>query len=115
MSVEKHTIDGWGSRLNAPGEPLTISEAMLLSLGHLNARSEAIAASLLDIQIRLTRIELFLQETIPNYDRVTRRAALRLVEEEAGRGFDPGTKVPRPPQRSNESVVPSDHRGTADG
>lgn len=115
--MEKHTIEGWGARLNAPGEQLDISQAMLLSLGHLNARMEAMATSLLDIQIRLTRIELFLNETVPGYERVTRRAALRLVEEEAHpkQGSGPDTTAPRPQQQSSGNGVPSDHTRTADG
>lgn len=113
--MEKHTIEGWGARLNAPGEQLDISQAMLLSLGHLNARMEAMATSLLDIQIRLTRIELFLQETVPGYEKVTRRAALRLIDEGTAQGHNQDTTAPRPQQQSSGSEVPSDHIRTADG
>lgn len=78
--TEKHTIEGWGARLNAPGEQLDISQAMLLSLGHLNSRLEGVGAALIDIQCRLTRIELYLQETFPDYERITKRAALLMLE-----------------------------------
>lgn len=80
--AERRTIEQWGAHLNIEGEPLTIEQAMLLHLGHLNGRLQALLTLTQDMQIRLTRIELYLQETVPDYERTTRRAALALVAEE---------------------------------
>ena len=65
--AERFTIDRWGARLNLEGEELTIEQAMLLSLGHLNARLEMAVTALQDMQMRLHRMELFVEETIPGY------------------------------------------------
>lgn len=66
--AERRTMKSWGARLNAEDEPLTMEEAMLLSLGHLNARLEIMTTHLGDMRSRLTRLEKFAQLTIPGYD-----------------------------------------------
>ena len=78
--AERRTIQNWGAHLNVEGEPLTIEQAMLLHLGHQNSRLQQLINLMQDMQMRLTRIELYMQATLPNYDEITRRAALRLME-----------------------------------
>jgi hypothetical protein len=112
LMAEEHTIENWGQRLNIPGEPLTIERAMLLNLGHMNARLEIMTACLQDMQARLTRIELFMAETLPNYNGITRRAALRLLESAP---TDPNTTAPQSPTQSNESQDQIPRRVSADG
>lgn len=80
-STEKHTIEGWQARLNVQGEQVTREEAMLLHLGHQNYRLELLVTALEDIQMRVTRMELFLQSIVPNYDAYCRaRLKLELSE-----------------------------------
>ena len=112
LMAEEHTLENWGRRLNIPGEPLTIERAMLLNLGHMNARLEIMTACLQDMQARLTRIELYLEATLPNYDNITRRAALRLLESVP---TDPNTTAPQSPTQSNESRDQIPRRVSADG
>lgn len=64
---EKHTIENWGDRLNIKGEEIEIAPAMLLSLGHLNARLEILIVHLSDMRSRLTRLEMFVEDTVPGY------------------------------------------------
>lgn len=85
--AERRTIDNWGAHLNANDEPLTIEQAMLLSLGHLNARLEKTVEHLEDMRIRLTRLELYLAASVPGYDAQTKRLAkLALAEATNGTG-----------------------------
>jgi hypothetical protein len=78
--ADRRTIEGWGAILNVPGEPLAMDQAMLLNLGHMNARLEVAVTALQDMQARLTRIELFLKATIPGYDDQARQAVFALAE-----------------------------------
>jgi hypothetical protein len=77
--ADRRTIEGWGAILNVPGEPLAMDQAMLLNLGHMNARLEIAVTALQDMQARLTRIELFLKATIPGYDDHARRITQALA------------------------------------
>jgi hypothetical protein len=83
--AERRTIENWGAHLNVEGEPLTMEEAMLLNLGHLNARFSLMIEHLEDMRMRLTRIELYLSENVPGYDAQTQRAARALAEASNGR------------------------------
>ena len=85
--AERRTIETWGALLNIPGEPLTMEQAMLLHLGHLNARMDAMLTAILDMQMRLMRIELYLKHTVPGYDPITRQAVAAL--ESARNGTTP--------------------------
>lgn len=78
--ADRRTIEGWGAILNVPGEPLAMDEAMLLNLGHMNARLEVAVTALQDMQARLTRIELFLAASVPGYDDRVRQAVFALSE-----------------------------------
>lgn len=70
--VERRTIENWGAHLNVEGEPLTIEQAMLLHLGHLNGRLQAMLTDLSDMRRRLERIEIFLARINPEYDEYAR-------------------------------------------
>lgn len=74
--AERRTIESWGSHLNIEGEPLDISEAMLLHLGHLNARLSLMIEHLEDMRMRLTRLELVVRTLVPNYDERARMAPM---------------------------------------
>jgi hypothetical protein len=67
--ADRHTIENWGARLNIPGEELTMEQAMLLNLGHQNARSELMLTALQDMQMRLQRLEMYLEDDdrLPGY------------------------------------------------
>jgi hypothetical protein len=84
--ADRHTLENWGARLNIPGEELTIEQAMMLNLGHLNARSELMLAALQDMQMRLHRLEMYLEEDdrLPGYanhaERMRRRQEARAIE-----------------------------------
>lgn len=81
----RRTIESWGAHLNIEGEPLTMEEATLLHLGHLNARLDRTMNALEDIQHRMIRIELYMQATIPDYERKSRMAAIKMLQSERSR------------------------------
>jgi hypothetical protein len=78
--TDRHPIENWGERLNIKGEELTIEQAMLLSLGHLNARMEKMLDHLEDMRVRLTRLELCVRTLVPDYDERTQPAVHVLQE-----------------------------------
>lgn len=78
--AERRTIGNWGAHLNVEGEPLTMEEAMLLNLGHLNARMSKMIEHLEDMRCRLTRLELFVAEMVPGYDDRMRARLTALAE-----------------------------------
>ena len=83
MSEERRPIKSWGSRLGGEGEPLTLEEASLLAaLSQADRLLECVTA-LQDIQMRLTRLELFVSAVAPGYEGMTRRPALSVVQEDA--------------------------------
>lgn len=79
--ADKHTIENWGERLNIKDEPLTIEQAMLLNLGHLNARLELLLAANQDMQMRLQRLEMFAEDAIPGYGEHAERIRQRQEQE----------------------------------
>jgi hypothetical protein len=89
--AERRTIDNWGAHLNIEGEELTIEQAMLLSLGHLNAREEIQIGHLSDMRMRMRRLERFIARMFPDYDKfvaemLREEEEQRRAEEEARTG-----------------------------
>jgi len=77
---DKRTIESWGNKLNLPDEPLDMSEAMLLNLGHLNARMEVLLTTLQDMSNRLARLEIWIARAYPDYDDYAREAIYKALQ-----------------------------------
>jgi hypothetical protein len=69
---ERHGMKGWGMRLGADmQEPKTMEEAQLLATMTINDKLYEMVTILQDLQARLTRLEVFVEETIPAYSRTS--------------------------------------------
>lgn len=69
---EQHGMKGWGMRMGADmQEPRTLEEALLTATMAQADLLTDIRTLLQDIQVRLTRIEVFLEETIPAYSQTS--------------------------------------------
>jgi hypothetical protein len=77
---ERRTMKNIAARLSAPDEPLTLEEARTLAAISTADRTLESRDMLLDIKMRLTRIELFLAATVPGYDAETKRLVKALAE-----------------------------------
>jgi len=75
MSEDRRTIRNWASRLSAADEPLSLEEASLLAAISANDRLVELLGAMQDVQVRLTRLEVFAAATIPGYDEQTRSLA----------------------------------------
>lgn len=84
MSDDRRTMKNIAARLSAPDEPLTLEEARTLAAIASADRQLEIRDILQDIQMRLTRMELFLAATIPGYDQGTMALAKALAERTNG-------------------------------
>lgn len=71
-----------------PDEPLTLEEARTLAAISSADRQLETRDILQDIQVRLTRLELFIAATVPGYDPATQALARRVLAErsETNRG-----------------------------
>lgn len=84
---ERHGMKGWGTKLGADlQEPKTMPEAQLLAIMSIADRMFELITLFQDIQARLTRIEVFLEETVPTYSQtsaysVTKQASDDLLEQ----------------------------------
>lgn len=79
MTTENRTIKNWAHRLSGEGETLTLAEAHLLASIAATDRLLECVTALQDVQMRLTRIEMWMEATLPQYGPVTRSAARALV------------------------------------
>jgi hypothetical protein len=86
MSEDRRTIKNWAARLSAPDEQLTLEEARTLAAIAATDRLLEMLTSLQDIQMRLTRIELFVAATIPGYDAGTQALVNRMLAERTSGG-----------------------------
>jgi hypothetical protein len=69
---ERHGMKGWGMRLGADmQEPKTMEEAQLLATMTINDKLYELVTILQDLQARMTRLEVFVEETIPAYSRTS--------------------------------------------
>jgi hypothetical protein len=78
--AERHSIKSWAARLSADAEALTLAEAHALAAIAAADRLLELRDALSDVQARLTRLELYLAATVPEYDRRGRELALRPAE-----------------------------------
>ncbi|MGE3272683.1 MAG: hypothetical protein AB7P40_28345 [Chloroflexota bacterium] len=81
MSDERRTMKGWAHRLSAPDEPLTLEEARTLAAIAAADRALESRDVLQDVQMRLTRLELFIAATTPGYDETTQALVKRMLTE----------------------------------
>ena len=72
-SEERHPIKSWARRLSGESEPLTLQEAHALAAIAQTDRSLEMLTVLQDIQARLTRLEIFVANMVPEYDDYARR------------------------------------------
>lgn len=84
MSEERRTIKNWGARLSAADEPLTLTEAQAFATMSTSDLLLEIRNALQDIQCRLTRLEIFVGSTVPDYDARTRRLAMAAAQNGSG-------------------------------
>jgi len=84
MSEDRRTIRNWASRLSAADEPLSLEEASLLAAISANDRLVELLGAMQDVQVRLTRLEVFAAATIPGYDEQTRSLAKALANGNGG-------------------------------
>lgn len=63
----RYGIKGWGRYLGEMEDPKTIDEAKLTALLAIADRLADLNAHLLDVKIRLSRMEMWLEETAPGY------------------------------------------------
>lgn len=86
MSDEQsRPIRAWASRLSGEGEPLTMAEAGLLAQIAATDRLLECLTALQDIQMRLTRLEVFVARVFPGYDAQTTGVLKALEEAHNGR------------------------------
>lgn len=65
---ERHGMKGWGSKLGADmQEPKTMEEAQLLATMTINDKLYEMVTILQDLQARLTRLEVYVEERAPGY------------------------------------------------
>lgn len=74
-------MKNWAARLSAPDEPLTLEEARTLAAIATADRALETRDVLQDVQMRLTRLELFLAATTPGYDGTTQALVKRMLAE----------------------------------
>lgn len=77
---EKRTIKNWAARLSAPDEPLTLAEAQTLASISCADRLLECLTALQDLQMRLTRLELFVAAIAPDYEKSSRAVRPMLVD-----------------------------------
>jgi hypothetical protein len=73
--AERHSIKSWAARLSADAEALTLAEAHALAAIAAADRLLELRDAVSDVQMRLTRLELYLAATVPGYDPTTRAIA----------------------------------------
>lgn len=64
---ERLTMKGWGQRLSAEDIPQTLSEAQLTALIVCSDRLLQMATALDNLQDRIARIEIWIEQTSPSY------------------------------------------------
>ena len=64
---KRYGIKGWGRYLGEMEDPKTLEEAQLAATFAIADRLSELNASMLDVKIRLARIEMWLEETAPGY------------------------------------------------
>jgi len=83
-SGERLTMKGWGQKLSAEDVPQTLEEAQLTAMIVTSDRLLQIMTTLENLQDRIARLELWIAETSPSYQRSQRNrqavAALKGVE-----------------------------------
>ena len=68
---EKRTMPNWAARLSMQDELLTLAEAQTFASILMADRLQFLLASSEDIQMRLTRLEMFMASAVPGYDKAT--------------------------------------------
>jgi hypothetical protein len=84
MSEDRRTIKNWAARLSAADEMLSLDEARTLAAIAQADRLLEIRDVLQDVQMRLTRMELYASAHLPGYDDETQRMVLALTERTNG-------------------------------
>lgn len=77
-AAERHSIKSWAARLSADGEALTLEEAHALAAIAAADRLLELRDAISDVQMRLTRLELYLAATVPDYDPRSRELVRRV-------------------------------------
>lgn len=72
---DRRTVKDWAAELSAADEPLSLDEVQALAAIAQSDRLLELLTAVQDVQIRLTRLELYLLATAPGYDRTTRELA----------------------------------------
>jgi hypothetical protein len=72
---ERKTVTAWAAQLTAPGERLTLDEVQAIAAIAASDRLLELLHAVQDVQMRLTRLELYLLATAPGYDQTTRQLA----------------------------------------
>lgn len=71
---EKRTIHNWAARLSMEDEPLTLQEAQAFAMVSASDRLVECRTALQDMQMRLTRLELYIAAHFHDYTATTRAA-----------------------------------------
>ena len=74
MTEDRRTIKNWAARLSAEDEPLTLEEARTLAQIATTDRLLEVLTALQDLRNRLTRLEVFIDQTVPAYHPTVTRA-----------------------------------------
>lgn len=83
---ERHGMQSWGMRLGADmQEPKTMEEAQLLATMTINDKLYEMVAILQDVQARLTRLEVYVEENAPGYTRTSAYQALSQADDDVTR------------------------------
>ena len=70
-SFERHSMKGWGLRYGDLAEPRSRDEAHFTAVLAQTDLLREILTSLQDIQLRMTRIEVWIEENAPGYTRTS--------------------------------------------
>jgi hypothetical protein len=77
MAAERRTAKNWGARLSMPDEPLSLDEMRTYAAMSTADRTLEMLTKLTDLQMRLQRIEMYLEDALPGYAQHAERTRRR--------------------------------------